>query len=53
MSECLYDLEDKCKEQLDTLSKSASFIMSLGAKDLYHSNFGSSRFRGVATTYSI
>lgn len=39
MSECLYDLEDKCKEQLDTLSKSASFIMSLGAKELYHSNF--------------
>jgi len=39
MSECIYDLEFKCKEQLDNLSESASFIMSLGAKELYHSNF--------------
>lgn len=39
MNECKHELEERCKEQLDELSKSASFIMSLGAKELFHSNF--------------
>lgn len=32
-------LAEKCKDQLSELKRSPSFIMSLGAKELFHTNF--------------